>query len=102
MRGLLIGIFFSVQGTFSLFAVLLQYIFTWDNVNSYPFLEKMEKSCAFWYYVIFVGLSLAGLVLFLVVAVKYKRRQRDDVFNEVNMIEEYFTSGIVTSNQWYV
>ena len=40
-------------------------------------------------------MSVLGLAFYWVVAWKYKRRKRDDVFNEVTLIEEYFTSCVV-------
>ena len=92
MRGLLVGIFFSIQGTFSLLSVLLEYIFKLRAVYSYPFLVRTGLTCAFWYYFILVGLSVVGLTVYLLVAMRYKRRQRDNVFNDMNMIEEYFTT----------
>lgn len=42
---------------------------------------------------------MLGLVFYGVVACKYKRRKRDDVFNEVALIEEYFTSCVVNNHQ---
>lgn len=100
MRGLLIGIFFSVQGTFSLISVILQYLFRWHKVYGYPFIGKTGYTCAFWFYIIFTGLSVLGLFLYCLVAYKYKKRQRDDVFNEIAVIEEYFTSGLFNTDPW--
>lgn len=91
MRGLLVGIFFSIQGLFSLLSVLLEHVFKLRVVYTYPFLSVTGLSCAFWYYVVLGGISVLGLVAHLVVAHRYKRRQRDSIFNDVNMIEEYFT-----------
>ena len=97
MRSLLIGVFFSIQGMFSLLAVLLQYTFSWDRVYDYPFMGRTGYSCAFWYYLILIVLSLAGLLVYFTVAAKYKRRQRDDVFNSLTLIEEYYSSGGVVN-----
>ena len=97
MRGLLIGVFFSFKGLFSLASLLLQFAFSSEDVNSYPFLGKTGHTCAFWYYLTAIGVSILGLVFYMVVACKYKRRKRDDVFNEVTLIEEYFTSCVVNN-----
>ena len=100
MRGLLIGIFFSIQGTFSLISVMLQYLFSWHDVYNYHFVGNTGYTCEFWFYFIFTGLSAVGLFLYFLVAYKYRKRQRDDVFNEITMIEEYFTSGLVNTEPW--
>ena len=95
MRGLLIGVFFSLQDLFSLVSFLLEFTFSSKAVSSYPFLGKTGRTCAFWYLLVTIGVSVLGLVFYCVVAWKYKRRKRDDVFNEVTLIEEYFTSCVV-------
>ena len=94
MRGLLIGIFFSIQGLFSLFSLLLQYTFSWHRVYDYPFQERTGLPCEFWCYLIFVLVSFIGLLVYFVISCKYKRRKREDFFDEVTMIEEYYSSGI--------
>lgn len=93
MRCLLIGIFFSIQGFFSLLSVLLQYLFSWSTLYNHPFRGATGYTCAFWYYFIYVCVCLFGLLLFFIVACRYKRRQRDDVFNDMAMIEEFYLTG---------
>ena len=98
MRCLLIGIFFSVQGTFSLFSVLLQYLFSWERVYSHPFQSLTGYTCAFWYYLVYVCICFFGLLLYFLAAYRYKQRQRDDVFSDMRMIEDFFRTGAVTSH----
>lgn len=98
MRGLLVGIFLSFRSLFSLTSLLLRFIFSSKAIHSYPFSDKTGQTCAFWYYLIAAGTSILGLVFYGVVACKYKRRKRDDVFNEVALIEEYFTSCTVNND----
>lgn len=93
MRCLLIGIFFSIQGLFSFLSVLLQYMFSYSTVYTHPFRDITGYTCAFWYYFIYVCVCLFGLLLYFIVACRYKRRQRDDVFNDMTMIEEFFQTG---------
>ncbi len=96
MRGLLIGLFFSVQGTFSLLAVLLEYLFSWSKVYTYPFVGKTGFTCGFWYYLILVCLSIVGLLAYILTACRYKKRQRDDKFiTSVALVEECFRPGAV-------
>ena len=95
MRGLLVGIFFSIKGLFTLLALLLQYIFTLDAVTAYPFLDRTAMPCSFWYYFTVLAVSLLGLILYCCVSHKYKKRKREDVFNEVARLEEYFSKILV-------
>ena len=99
MRGLLTGVFFSLQGLFSLTSLLLQFTFSSKDIYIYPFLGKTGQTCAFWFFLVAIGVSVLGLAFYWVVAWKYKRRKRDDVFNEVTLIEEYFTSCVVNNVQ---
>ena len=106
MRGLLVGLFFSIQGLFSLISILLQYTFSQHAVYSYPFQGKTGLSCGFWYYSILVLISFLGLLLYFLTAYKYKQRQRDKNFDTtITMLEGYFESGavgIVNSDVWTV
>ncbi len=86
MRGLLIGIFFSVQGMFSLLSVLMQYLFM-TSQYTFPTL-----TCSGWYYLVLLCFSVFGFLFFVLVACKYKRRRRDEVFNSVTLIEEHYVS----------
>ena len=95
MRCLLIGIFFSIQGSFSLLSVLLQYTFSRHTVYDHPFKAHTGYTCTFWYYLIYVCLCSFGLLLYFLAACKYKRRQRDDVFSDMQLIEEFFRTGAV-------
>ncbi len=95
MRGLLIGLFFSIQGTFSLLATLLEYLFSWSKIYSYPFVGKTGLTCAFWYYLVLVCISVLGFCAYIVTACRYKNRQRDDIFSSVAIVEECFRPGAV-------
>ena len=97
MRGLLIGIFFSMQGAFSLISLLLQYLFM-ENQLLQNIKVFTGLSCGSWYYLILLSLALFGLLFYVVASWKYKRRKRDDVFNEVTLIEEYYTSILRRTN----
>ena len=75
MRGLLIGVFFSFQSLFSLASLLLQFVFSSKKIYGYPFLGRTGQTCAFWYFLIAIGVSVLGLAFYAVVACKYKRRK---------------------------
>ena len=100
MRGLLIGIFFSMQGAFSLVSLLLQYLFM-ESQLLHNLKVITGLSCGSWYYLVLLSLSMFGLLFYVVASCKYKRRKRDDVFNEVTLIEEHYVSSIQTMRNDY-
>lgn len=93
MRGLLIGVFFSVQGISSLLSVLVQYLFTTSR-NVYPIF-----SCGGWYYFAIMCCAIFSFLFYLIVACRYKRRKRDDLFSSVALIEEHYASLLSRRNE---
>lgn len=100
MRGLLIGLFFSIQGIFSLLSVLIQYLFSQEQATEFTFKAVTWYSCAFWFYLALACLAAFGVIVYVVAACRYKKRKRDDMFNQVGMLEEYFSSGRIHSSRW--
>ena len=85
MKGLLIGMFFTVKGVFQLIGatvVLIPFI-SWDFNTSFP-------SCGFVYYLINILVGLIGLVAYTWVARRYQYRQRDEPDNIYRYAEEYY------------
>ena len=85
MKGLLIGIFFAVDGLFQLLEVLLLLIpFNWWKLNSnFP-------SCAFVYYLVNAAFVFIGFVAYTQAARKYQYRQRDEPDNIYRYAEDYY------------
>ena len=85
MKGLLIGIFFAIDGVFQLLEVLLLLIpFNWWRLSSnFP-------SCGFVYYLINVVIVLAGFVAYTQAARRYQYRQRDEPDNIYRYAEDYY------------
>ena len=85
MKGLLIGTFFAIKGFFNLFGALIAFLpFTkWSPGSSFP-------SCGFLYYLLNVVVGVAGLVVYTVVARRYKYRQRDEPDHIYRYAEEYY------------
>ena len=76
---------------FSLLSVVVQYIFSLEVVYAFPFIRKTGCSCTFWYYFVIICVSLGGFVLYVITALKYTKRKREDgIVNEISMIEDYF------------
>ena len=85
MKGLLIGTFFAIKGFFNLFGALLTFLpFTkWSPGSSFP-------TCGFLYYLINVVVGVAGLIVYTIVARRYKYRQRDEPDYVYRYAEEYY------------
>lgn len=92
MKGLLTGLAFVV-------ILLAQFLgnIVYD-VWSHAWKEKDSAiSCGTWYYAFTSLIGLAGLILLVVVARWYKRRERDDIIDEQRFVEIYYAK--VNENQ---
>ena len=89
MKGLLVGIFFALQGFFQLlgFIITLPFSITdsWIN-NTIP----STISCGFIYFLLTLAVGLISFISFIVAAKRYKYRKRDDEnFNQMKVEEVY-------------
>ena len=73
MKGFLIGTFFAIKGVFQFFGAMV----ILDPILSYCHSQEKFPVCGFIYYLVNILLALAGIILFTVVAKRYKYRQRD-------------------------
>jgi peptide/histidine transporter 3/4 len=83
MRGMLIGLGYTILGIFNVLGLVLQFPFSYWKL-SYP-------SCGFLYYSVNVLIGLASFILFICVAKRYKYRQRDEPSRERQFAEEYYS-----------
>ena len=84
MKGLLFGLFFAIRDLFQFLGIILIYPFwyTW---------RLQLARCQFGYYLLNVCIGLASLILYAIVARKYKDRKRDDICNIYQYAEDYYT-----------
>ena len=87
MKGLMIGIFFAVEGLFQLIGVIITLPFSFDLWNS---LHPTNPSCGVGYYLTNVLIALAGMVIYCITAKKYKYRQRDEPSVDQQLVEAYY------------
>ena len=84
MKGLLVGILFTVEGIFQLIGVIILVPFTlWKFETSFP-------SCGFVYYLTNILVALIGLVAYICSSRRYQYRQRDEPDNTYRYAEEYY------------
>ena len=78
--------FFFMEGLFSTLAAMLLFIFSVEDIS--PRLSA-SQSCAFWFYLILLGVAIVSFVFYVGVASWYKNRERGD---PVHFIDSYTNS----------
>ena len=98
MKGLLVGVFFALQGFFQLLGYITSLPFSiMDSWINKPVPSSI--SCGFVYFLSTCVVGLIGFLLFLIVAKVYKYRRRDDNnFNQMK-IEEVYIRYITQDNE---
>ena len=90
MKGLIIGLMFASCLGLSLAlanATLTMWAHAWSQPVTYP-------TCAFWFYLFIIVVTVVGLVMFRIVAKWYKKRERDELFEEQKFVEDYYNKYI--------
>ena len=86
MKGLVIGTFFAIRGTFQLLGILLILLpfLGWKSSSSFP------SQCGFVYNLISMIVTFFGMATYIWVAKRYQNRQRDEPDNIYRYTEEYY------------
>ena len=88
MRGMLIGLFYFSQGIFGFAGSLCMLPFNFKPfVGPHPYL----RSCCSVYYIISFVLAFLILIAFWLITQKYQLRNRTEVINEYQIVEEYYS-----------
>ena len=93
MKGLLVGIFFAIQGVFQLIGIIA--ILPVSLTQPWPITFPSVISCCFAYLLFISLMGLLGFILFVVVAKNYKHRERDDINFYQRDVEEVFTRYLI-------
>ena len=85
MKGLIIGLSCSSLGLSTALTgvTLTTWAHAWSQPVTYP-------TCAFWFYLFLILVTIVGLVMFGVVAKWYKKRERNEVFEEQRFVEDFY------------
>ena len=86
MKGLIIGFLFaSAVGLTSALtgATFTTWVHAWSQPVTYP-------TCAFWFYLFIIVVTVVGLVMFGIVAKWYKKRERNELLHEQRFVEDYY------------
>ena len=90
MKGLIVGLSFaSVLGLSPALAgaTLTTWTHAWSQPVTYP-------TCAFWFYLFIIVVTVVGLVMFGIVAKWYKKRERDELLHQQRFVEDYYNKYI--------
>ena len=90
MKGLLIGMFFALKGIFQLISSAVLFLFSTNRIWVRSRHINAVTNCGFGYLLFTCVAGLIGLILFSVVAKRYKYRERDDRPYDQSQIEEIF------------
>ena len=82
MKGLVIGTFFAIRGTFQLLGILFPFL-GWKSSSSFP-------SCSFVYSLICMIVAFFGMAIYIWIAKRYQNCQRDEPNNIYRYAEEYY------------
>ena len=89
MKGLLIGAFFAIKGIFQLISTVVLFLFSTNTIWVSRHVTAVTN-CGFGYLLFTCAAALVSLILFSVVARRYKYRERDDRPYDQSQIEEIF------------
>ena len=90
MKGLIIGLSFALGLSLALSltdATLTTWVHAWSQPVSYP-------TCAFWFYLFIIVVTVVGLVMFGIVTKWYKKRERNELLHEQRFVEDYYNKYI--------
>ena len=92
MKGLLVGVFFTIKGFFQLVSSIVLIPISSDRIWVRDSIIKHAPvtNCGFIYLLFTVVTAAVGLVLFSVVMKRYKYRERDDRPYDQSIVEEIF------------
>ena len=85
MKGLIVGLSLASAGLSHALsgATLTTWTHAWSPPVTYP-------TCAFWFYLFIIVVTVVGLVMFGIVAKWYKRRERDELLHQQRFVEDYY------------
>ena len=86
MKGLLIGLGLTLSMVFQTIGEAMYFAWSqsWKTEYSIP-------SCGFWYYLFTALIGIIGLVVLVIVAKWYRRRERDEIVNVQEFAENYYS-----------
>ena len=96
MRSMLVGTYYTIQGVFGMMSVLIPItvFYVWRKYQS-----SWKASCGTVYFSVMAALGIIGFVVYVVVARKYRMRQRDEQFEQYMIVEKYYSTEVIQHRQ---
>ena len=85
MKGILFGLFYAIRALFQLFAVIVTLVF-------FYYWKYIAIDCQSSYNILLFVIGVCTLIVYTVVARKYKYRKRDDICNIYQYAEDYYSN----------
>jgi len=85
MKGLIIG--FSLSAIALAQALMSVTLITWVHGWLWP---PTYPTCAFWFYLFVILVTVVSLVMFCIVAKWYKKRERNELLHEQRFVEDFY------------
>ena len=89
----MIGFFYFLNGVFSLFTLLLVVMF------ALAFQKFPYEDCGLGFYTLLLLIGIVSIMLYSVVTYKYKRRERQYIGNEQQMIEACYERNLPANDE---
>lgn len=83
MKGMMIGLFFFVQGLSATLASVVLFIFSEEEISEKLNVNSSTQSCGFWYYLVFFIVAMVTLIGYIATSKWYKNRERGDLEESV-------------------
>ena len=87
MKGLLIGLLYAIKGLYELLAIILVVPFAVGYIY-----RPSHMSCGFYYYLVNIVIGVIAVLTYMLVAKKYKYRERDEICDVHRYAEEYYSN----------
>lgn len=95
MRSMLVGTFYTIQGLFAMVPLAIEIIVT----NGYNSTVTKKLGCNSVFYLAILAIGAIGFVAYTMAAVKYRRRLRDEHFDQHIVVENYYTPQDIDSHR---
>ena len=85
MKGLIVGLGFCAVALSEALvgATLIPWVLAWPRPPTYP-------TCAFWFYLFVILVTVVSLVIFCIVAKWYKKRERNELLHQQRFVEDFY------------
>ena len=91
MRSMLVGTYYTIHGVFAMASAIIPVTlsYSWHRYQS-----SWKASCGTVYYSVMALVGFAGFVAYIVTAIRYKKRERDEHIEQYTIVENYYSKQV--------